>query len=101
MLIFVLGSDHWMLLSVNRPREGNIGVTIRYRDSLIAEREACRINATRLLKSFLNEDEAIAPPRWSRWTHHPEAGVCGEACLHWAEEEIRESRGEGLGHKRG
>jgi len=97
VLAFIFGSDHWTLLSVQKRSGGEL--EIRYRCSLREENAVCRKNAELILRSFTNAEIAL-PTRWNRWFQDVGTGVCGVACLHWAEEELKESRGEGLGGER-
>ena len=96
VLCYIFGSDHWTLLTLQK---GEDAIVVRYRCSLTHENEVCRERATRVMRAILGDEQRELPPRWNRWYQEPKTGVCGVAVLHWTEEEIRESRGEGFGHR--
>jgi len=97
LFIPICKSDHWTLVVVIRAAKEGEKHQIRYYDSLSKPSEPCREYATLLIKGILGEEYEV-PSRWNKWTQAPSTGVCGVAILHWTEEELRDSRGEGLGN---
>jgi hypothetical protein len=82
------GPRHWTLLVVRR-REG--AVVLKYYDTLAIEHNGCRKNAAIVLKMILGE-KAEVPRRWN--VHKQRDAECGWTVLHYAEENLREYRGE-------
>ena len=98
VIAFVYAGNHWTQLVVQKPPTDSEAAVIRYRDSLKEESAPNREAAAVIVRILLGEDTEL-PERFNRWTQMPETGVCGVAVIHWTEEELRETRGEGLGVK--
>ena len=105
LLLPILGSSHWVLLVLEKAAEKQDALaepwilTIRYYDTNQAEMQSLRNKAQQLLTDIVGKalPEHQLPKRRNYWTQPSGSGVCGVALLHYAEEEVRHSRGEGLG----
>ena len=92
-------SEHWTLISINKDE-----CTMRYFDSLSPPSGMCMKNAVKVIKrlkkieclGWLNDDAII--PKWNAASQSNDID-CGIYVVHYMEEQIRNYRGEGLGHE--
>jgi len=105
LLVPILGSSHWVLLVLEKeagkqdPKAQPEILTIRYYDTLPIEMQSLRKKGQQLIIDIVGQEHPLhqLPNRRNFWVQKPGTGVCGVGILHYAEEEVRHSRGEGLG----
>ena len=105
LLLPILGSSHWVLLVLEKQagEEDSMkypeNLQIRYYDTLKIEVQSLRQKAQQLIYDIVGAAHLRhrLPKRRNFWTQQPGTGVCGVAVLRYMQEEVRHSRGEGLG----
>ena len=105
MLLPILGSMRWVLLVLEKlageedSAQYPYNLKIRYYDTLAVEVQSLRQKAQQLIYDIVGQQlpHLQLPKRRNFWTQQAGTGVCGVGLLHYTQEELRDSRGEGLG----